>query len=105
MELIVAGIVIGITLVLMVIMFFLGYREALIYKVDDPIKYEAPITGELFDDDILEVCEKIESKLNCELDTLDAEHKKLFYKLIEEGYRGKTLYKKFMEEFYRLHHH
>ena len=102
MELIVVGIVIGITLVLMVIMFFLGYREALIYKVDDPIKYEAPITGELFDDDVLEVCEKIEKTINREL---DIDEKRAFYILIEEGYRGETLYKKFMEEYHRLHHH
>ncbi len=102
MELIVAGIVVGITLVLMVVMFFLGYREALIYKVDDPIKYEAPITGELFDDDILEVCEKIEETINREL---DIDEKRVFYILIEEGYRGETLYKKFMEEYHRLHHH
>ncbi len=105
MELIIAGIVVGITLVLMVIMFFLGYREALIYKVDDPIKYEAPIAGEIFDDDILEVCEKIEKEIDCELDTLDADCKRQFYKLIEEGYRGETLYKKFIEEYHRLHHH
>ena len=105
MELIIAGIVIGVSLVLMVIMFFLGFREALKYKVEDPLKYEEPITGELFDDDVLEVCEKIEDVIGCELDTADAEYKKLFYKLIEEGYHGETLYKKFMEEYKRLQHH
>ena len=105
MELIIAGIVIGVSLVLMVIMFLLGYKEALIYKVEDPLKYEAPITGELFDDDILKVCEKIEEHIGCELNTADAEYKRLFYKLIEEGYHGEDLYKKFMEEYQRLQHH
>ncbi len=102
MELIISGVVIGITLILMVIMFFLGYREALIYKVDDPIKYEGPVAGEIFDDEILKIYEKIEEDLGKEL---DVEEKRIFYILIEEGYRGMTLYKKFMEEYHRLHQH
>ena len=102
MELIIAGIVIGISLILMVIMFFLGYREALIYKVDDPIKYEGPVAGEIFDDEILKIYEKIEETLNKEL---DADEKRIFYILVEEGYRGETLFKKFMEEYHRLHQH
>ncbi|RUM59428.1 MAG: hypothetical protein DSY66_03825 [Persephonella sp.] len=102
MELIISGVVIGITLILMVIMFFLGYREALIYKVDDPIKYESPVAGEIFDDEILKIYEKIEEELGKEL---DVEEKRVFYILIEEGYRGMTLYKKFMEEYHRLHQH
>ena len=94
LELIMAGFVLALFLVSFVIMFLLGYKDALKYKVEDPTKVDALLAGEGFDNDVFEALKYIEEQLNRELKD---EELKAFLMLVEEGYHGEILIKKFME--------
>ncbi len=93
-ELILTIIIAVIMLILMVIMFFLGYREALRTKVQDPIKVEEFYVGEGWDEEVFKAYEKILDILGREL---NEEEERYFMELVEEGYRGNYLIRKFLE--------
>ncbi len=93
-ELILTIIIAAFMLILMIVMFFLGFKEALKAKVADPIKIEDFYAGEGWDDDILRAYEEIMEALHRELND---EEQKYFMELVEEGYRGKYLVRKFLE--------
>ncbi len=80
--------------ILTVIMFLLGWKEALKAKVIDPIKVEEFYTGEGWDEDVHAAYEKILESLHRELND---EEQRYFMELVEEGYRGNYLIKKFLE--------
>ncbi len=93
-ELLLAIILGAVMLVLMVIMFLLGFREALRTKVIDPIKVEEFYAGEGWDDDTLAAYERIIETIHRELND---EEQRYFMELVEEGYRGDLLVRKFLE--------
>ncbi len=95
LELLIAGFVLALFLVSFVIMFLLGYRDALKYKVEDPTKIDDLLAGEGFDNDTFQALKIIEENLHRELKD---EELKLFLMLVEEGYHGEILIKKFMEQ-------
>ncbi|WP_457640963.1 hypothetical protein [Persephonella sp.] len=94
MELIISAFIGGVFLVLMIIMFWLGYKEALRHKVDDPVKIEDFYAGEGWDNDTFFAYERILQTLHRELND---EEQKYFMYLVEEGYRGDYLIRKFLE--------
>ncbi|WP_456401376.1 hypothetical protein [Persephonella sp.] len=94
MELILSAFIAGGFFVLMIIMFFLGYKEALKHKVDDPVKIEDFYAGEGWDNDTLFAYEKIVKTIHREL---NEEEQKYFMNLVEEGYKGDYLVRKFLE--------
>ncbi len=93
-ELLLAIILGIIMLVLMVFMFFLGYKEALRTKVVDPIKVEEFYVGEGWDEEVFKAYEQILETLHREL---NEEEQRYFMELVEEGYRGNYLIRKFLE--------
>jgi hypothetical protein len=93
-ELLLAIIIGAVMLVLMVIMFLMGFKEALRTKVVDPIKIEEFYAGEGWDDDTLRAYEIILEKLHRELND---EEQRYFMELVEEGYKGDLLVRKFLE--------
>jgi hypothetical protein len=94
LELIVAGFVLALFLVSFAIMFLLGYRDAMKYKIEDPTKIDDLLVGEGFDKDVFEALKYIEEQLGRELND---EELRYFLMLVEEGYHGEVLIKKFME--------
>lgn len=53
MELVLSGFIAGAFFILMIIMFWLGYKEAYRHKVEDPVKIEEFYAGEGWDNDTL----------------------------------------------------
>ncbi|WP_457643058.1 hypothetical protein [Persephonella sp.] len=102
MELIFSIISVVAVLALMVIMFALGYKEALKAKVEDPFVYENYLVGEGWDKDTFEEFEKIIDILGREPTD---EEMRVFLDLVEEGYHGDTLLKRFMEKIKKDDHH
>jgi len=94
LELIIAGFVLALFLVSFVIMFLLGYKDALKYKVEDPTKIDDLLVGEGFEPDVFEALKLEDNLLHRELND---EELRYFLMLVEEGYRGDILIKKFME--------
>ncbi|NPA54118.1 MAG: hypothetical protein GXO21_05555 [Aquificae bacterium] len=93
-ELILSIILTIIFLVLMGIMFLLGYKEALRTKVVDPLKIEEFFVGEGWDEETWRAYKKILEILHRDLND---EEQRYFMELVEEGYRGEFLIKKFLE--------
>ncbi|NPA12858.1 MAG: hypothetical protein GXO45_02600 [Aquificae bacterium] len=87
---------------ILVIMFILGYEEALKTKVEDPFVYEAFLVGEGWDKDVFEEYEKIIDILGRE--PYD-EEMRIFLDLVEEGYHGDVLLQKFLERIKKNQHH
>ena len=103
MELILSIIIAAIFLVLMVIMFILGYKEALKTKVEDPLTItDGEMFGEGWDKDTFIEYEKIVDILGREP---DVDELRIFLNLVEEGYHGETLLQKFLEELKKHQHH
>ncbi len=75
-------------------MFILGFKDAAKEKITDPIRVEEFYTGEGWDEDVHEAYEKILEAIHRELSD---EEQKYFLELVEEGYRGNYLIKKFLE--------
>jgi len=94
MELFFSVLGISVLIILLIIMFVLGYKEALKTKVEDPLVYENYLVGEGWDKDIFMEYEEIIDILGRE--PSDSEMK-TFLELVEEGYHGETLLKKFLE--------
>jgi len=102
MELVIGLIIAGIFLVLMIIMFVLGYKEALKTKVEDPFVYQNFLIGEGWEKDTFVEYEHIIDILGRE--PTDDEMK-IFLDLVEEGYHGDVLLKKFLEKINKSKHH
>ncbi|NPA16197.1 MAG: hypothetical protein GXO05_00490 [Aquificae bacterium] len=102
MELILAVIGAVVLFALLVLMFALGYKEALKAKVEDPLAYENFLVGEGWDKDTFIEYEKIIDILGREPND---EEMKIFLDLVEEGYHGDTLLKKFLEKVKKNEHH
>ncbi|MBK3332206.1 hypothetical protein GWK41_03875 [Persephonella atlantica] len=102
MELVIYGIGIVLLLVLIVFMFILGYRESLRYKVEDPFVIENHMIGEGWENDTFVEYEKIIDILGREP---SEDEMREFLSLVEEGYHGDTLLKKFIEKINKKHHH
>ncbi len=96
----IAGIILMI--IVFIIMFILGYKEALKYKVEDPFVLENHIIGEGWDNDTFVEYEKIIDILGREP---SEDEMREFLNLVEEGYHGDTLLKKFIEKINKKHHH
>ncbi len=97
------GIIIAIFfVVLTVIMFALGYREALKTKVEDPFVYENFLIGEGWEKDTFVEYEKVIDILGREPSD---DEMKIFLSLVEEGYHGEVLLKKFLEKINKNKHH
>ncbi|ACO03346.1 MAG TPA: hypothetical protein DEP48_01000 [Persephonella sp.] len=94
MELVLSGFIAGAFFILMIIMFWLGYKEAYRHKVEDPVKIEEFYAGEGWDNDTLFAYKKIVDTIHRELND---EEQKYFMYLVEEGYRGDFLIRKFLE--------
>ncbi|WP_456464156.1 hypothetical protein [Persephonella sp.] len=102
MELIISVILAFTFLVLMIIMFILGYKEALKAKVEDPFVYQNYMIGEGWEKDTFVEYEKIIDILGREPSD---EEMKIFLDLVEEGYHGDVLLKKFLEKVNKSKHH
>ncbi|WP_029520275.1 hypothetical protein [Persephonella sp. IF05-L8] len=103
MELILSIIIAAAFLVLMIIMFILGYKEALKTKVEDPLALtDLEIVGEGWDKDTFIEFEKIIDILGREP---NEDEMRIFLNLVEEGYHGDTLLHKFLEELKKHQHH
>ncbi len=102
MEIIVYGIGFLILIVLFIVMFILGYREALKYKVENPFIIENHMVGEGWENDTFVEYEKIIDILGREPSD---DEMRIFLGLVEEGYHGETLLKKFLEEINKHKHH
>lgn len=97
MELLIGIFILVVFLILSVIMFLLGYKNALRYKVDDPIKIEELLSGEGWDNEVYLAYEELTDILHRDLND---EEKKFFMILVEEGFRKKkTLISKFLERY------
>ncbi|MDQ7056778.1 MAG: hypothetical protein Q9M89_10185 [Persephonella sp.] len=102
MELIVYGIGIVILLALFIFMFILGYKESLKYKVENPFVLENHMIGEGWETDTFVEYEKIIDILGREP---SEDEMRVFLGLVEEGYHGETLLRKFLEKIKREEHH
>jgi len=103
MELILSVIIAAVFLVLMVIMFILGYKEALKAKVEDPLAVtDGEMFGEGWEKDTFVEFEKIIDILGREP---NEDEMRIFLSLVEEGYHGDTLLQKFLEELKKHQHH
>ncbi|NPA58473.1 MAG: ABC transporter permease [Aquificae bacterium] len=103
MELILTLLGIIVLIALLVIMFILGYEDALKTKVEDPFAYEDMlVVGEGWDTETLLEYERLVDTLGRELTD---EEMRIFLDLVEEGYHGDTLIKKFFERVKKLEHH
>ncbi|WP_297454444.1 hypothetical protein [Persephonella sp.] len=103
MELILSIIIAAVFLVLMVIMFILGYKEALKTKVEDPLAVtDGEMFGEGWDKDTFVEFEQIIDILGREP---NEDEIRIFLGLVEEGYHGETLLQKFLEELKKHQHH
>ena len=102
MELLIGLIIAVIFLVLMVVMFVLGYKEALKTKVEDPFVYQNFLIGEGWEKDTFVEYEHIIDILGREPTD---EEMKIFLDLVEEGYHGEVLLKKFLEKIKKSKHH
>jgi len=103
MEFILAVIGVVVLFALFALMFALGYKEALKTKVEDPFAYEDMlVVGEGWDAETLLEYEKLIDTLGRELTD---EEMRIFLDLVEEGYHGDTLIRKFFERSKKLEHH
>jgi len=102
MELVISAVIAGVFFVLMIIMFVLGYKEALKAKVEDPFVLENHMVGEGWELDTFVDYEKIIDILGREPND---EEMKIFMDLVEEGYHGEVLLKKFLEKIKKNEHH
>jgi hypothetical protein len=102
MELVISAVIAGVFFVLMIIMFVLGYKEALKAKVEDPFVLENHMVGEGWELDTFVDYEKIIDILGREPSD---EEMKIFMDLVEEGYHGEVLLKKFLEKIKKNEHH
>ncbi|WP_293444988.1 hypothetical protein [Persephonella sp.] len=102
MELTIGIIIAVFFAVLTVIMFALGYREALKAKVEDPFVYQNFLIGEGWEKDTFVEYEKIIDILGREPSDDEI---KIFLSLVEEGYHGEVLLKKFLEKINKNKHH
>ncbi|WP_457626575.1 hypothetical protein [Persephonella sp.] len=102
MELVISAVIAGVFFVLMIIMFVLGYKEALKAKVEDPFVLENHMVGEGWELDTFVDYEKIIDILGREPSD---EEMRIFMDLVEEGYHGEILLKKFLEKIKKNEHH
>ncbi len=102
MELLIGLILAAIFLVLMIVMSFLGYKEALKAKVEDPFAYHNFLIGEGWEKDTFVEYEEIIDILGREPSD---DEMKIFLDLVEEGYHGEVLLKKFLEKINKSKHH
>ncbi|SNZ08443.1 hypothetical protein SAMN06265182_1286 [Persephonella hydrogeniphila] len=102
MELLISGVIAAVFLILMIIMFVLGYKEALKAKVEDPLVLENHMIGEGWEFDTFVDYEEIIDILGREPND---EEMRIFMDLVEEGYHGEVLLKKFLEKIKKNEHH
>ena len=101
MELLIGLIIVVIFLVLMVVMFVLGYKESIKAKVEDPFVYQNFLIGEGWEKDTFIEYEHIIDILGREPTD---EEMRIFLDLVEEGYHSEVLLKKFLEKIKSKHH-
>ena len=102
MEIIIYGLGVLVIVALLVVMFILGYKEALKYKVENPFVIESYMVGEGWENDTFVEYEKIIDILGREP---SEDEIRVFLDLVEEGYHGETLLKKFLEKINKNQHH
>ncbi len=102
MELLIGLILAAVFLVLMVVMLILGYKESLKTKVEDPFAYHNFLIGEGWERDTFVEYEEIIDILGREPSD---DETKIFLDLVEEGYHGEVLLKKFLEKINKSKHH